>query len=75
MNKCVAGRNKEGWYWDNKEHCNRKSKENYYNNKEHYLQIQKEYNERNKEVVDNRRKEVIYVIVEQYIHTNIKQDI
>ena len=57
VNRCVAGRNKEEWYWDNKEHCNKKSNENYYNNREHYLQKQKEYREKNTELVNVRQKE------------------
>ena len=56
VNRCLAGRNKEGWYWDNKEHCNKKNLENYYNNREQRLRQMKEHRELNKETINAKKK-------------------
>ena len=61
INRCVAGRTKDEWYWDNKEHCNLKSIKNYEENKEYYLLKMKEYATKNKETIRARNAKVFFM--------------
>ena len=56
VNRCVAGRTKNEWHYDNKEHCNKKSNTHYYNNREQRLRQEKERRELNKGTINAKKK-------------------
>ena len=56
VNRCVAGRTKNEWNFDNKECYKKKAIENYYKNREQRSKQQKEHRELNKETVNAQKK-------------------
>jgi hypothetical protein len=56
VNKYIAGRNKKGWYRDNKEILSEERKERYKNNKKCELKRNKLYYEKNKEKIRKIQK-------------------
>ena len=59
INIQIEGRNKGDWYKENKDECNRKSKEDYQQNSERYKSLAKKYRDENKEEIKRKRSEKI----------------
>ena len=57
VNTQVAGRDKRGWYQDNKKRILNERKQNYTNNKEYFLMKNKKNYEKNKEKILKQNKE------------------
>jgi hypothetical protein len=56
INRNIAGRTKQQYYQDNKEHHNNRSKEHYNENKEYYSNLSKQYHKNNKEYLNEKSR-------------------
>ena len=52
LNQKIAGRNSKGWYEDNREEHNQKTKEYRNNHREEIMQLQKEYRQKHQEQIN-----------------------